>query len=336
MSQAKAELIADRGEAAAGPEFFRSPEFFEAEGVTHTLRIAAGDLVLLAPLLVREIPGEDLCDATSPYGYPGLASPPDASAPAAAAASVPAAAASAPAASASIAALDPAAIDFSATGLVSAFLRHRLGAEPPLSGASERNTVQIADPALPRKSRMSDRQQIRKNLRRGYSVEIVAGPETDAAARQGFLEAYEQTMRRTGASDRYFFGAGYFETVLGSPLSHLAIARDPEGEVAAASLAVISDGMLHYYLSGTADSHLRDSPMKNIVSELTDLATELELPLSLGGGLSPGDRLEEFKRGFANREEPWRTSEIVCDAPEYERLSADRDAGGFFPAYRAP
>ena len=34
-----AELIADRGEAAGGDEFFRSRPFLDAEGVTHTLRI---------------------------------------------------------------------------------------------------------------------------------------------------------------------------------------------------------------------------------------------------------------------------------------------------------
>ena len=36
-----AELIADRGEAAASEEFFRSRPFLDAEGVTHTLRIEA-------------------------------------------------------------------------------------------------------------------------------------------------------------------------------------------------------------------------------------------------------------------------------------------------------
>ncbi len=38
---ARAELIEDRGEAAAGEEFFRSRPFLDAEGVTHTLRIEA-------------------------------------------------------------------------------------------------------------------------------------------------------------------------------------------------------------------------------------------------------------------------------------------------------
>ena len=326
MSEARAtaELIEDRGEAAAAEEFFRSRPFLEAEGVTHTLRIVAGDADLLAPVIVREIPpptglkrplfgrfrpvGPEF-DGISPYGYPGVGRTAGVS-------------------------VDPTAVDFSATGLVAVFIRHALG-EPPLAGASERNVVQIADPALPAKSRGSDRNQINKNLRRGYELSLTAGPQTSAAERAGFLSAYEQTMRRTAAAARYFFPAAYFDRILESPRTWLALARAPDGEAAAASIAASSDGYLHYYLSGSSDAHLRDSPMKNVVASLAELSADLGLPLNLGGGIARGDRLEEFKRGFANRELPWFTSEIVCDATAYARLSAGRDAAGFFPAYRA-
>ncbi len=304
------DLLADRGEAATGEEFFRSPEFLEAEGVTHTLRIRHPEGELLAPLVVREVPGERLSDAASPYGYPGFAGPDPAPA------------------------LAPEALDLGATGLVSVFIRHRLGG-PPLGDTTERNVVQIADPELPPKSRMSDRQQIRRNLRGGYAVTITAGPQTTPAQRSGFLEAYQQTMHRAGASKRYFFAAGYFDRILASRQSWLATALEPGGSVAAASIAVRSDGMLHYYLSGTADAHLGDSPMKNVVAALCELAADLGQALNLGGGLAPGDPLEEFKRGFANREQPWHTSQLVCDQAAYERLSRGREAGGFFPAYRA-
>ncbi len=96
-------------------------------------------------------------------------------------------------------ALDPAKVDFSATGLVSVFLRHRLG-PPPLTGASERNVVQVADPALAPKSRPSDRRQVRRNLEAGYELALVPGAETTPAQRAGFLDVYEQTMRRTDAA----------------------------------------------------------------------------------------------------------------------------------------
>jgi hypothetical protein len=306
----KAELIEDGGEAAADDEFFRSRPFLDAEGATHTLRIeTTGGVELLAPLLVRPIGDRPERDAISPYGYPGL---------------VP---------STPIGGLDPAAIDFSATGLVSVFLRHTLGPSP-LAGASERIVVQIADPALAPKSRPSDRRQVRRNLEAGYEVALVPGAETSPAERAGFLDLYEQTMRRTGAAEHYFFGASYFDRALQADRTWLALARAPGGELAAASFVAVSDGYLHYYLSGSADSHLRDSPMKNVLSRLVDHAEDLSLPLNLGGGLSPGDPLEEFKRGFANRQEPWFTSELVCDPERYKLLSKGKPPSPFFPLYR--
>jgi len=358
VSRARAELIADRGAAAAGEGFFRSPQFLEAEGVTHTLRIALaesgsqesdhlgaspegdagpdqpgeaarGAAELLAPLIVRPIGEGPEPDGISPYGYPGIVrrgplvpDPPQSST---ALRGDPAAAAT----------LDPAAVDFSGTGLVSVFLRHTLG-PPPLAGATERNLVQIADPALPPKSRPSDRRQVRRNLEAGYELALVPGVDTTPAQRAGFLDLYEQTMRRTEAAGHYFFGAAYFDRVLAADRTWLALARAPTGELAATSIAVVSDGYLHYYLSGSADSHLRDSPMKNVLALLTDHAADLALPLNLGGGISPGDALEEFKRGFANRQEPFLTSELICDPDAYARLSTARPATGFFPTYRAP
>jgi hypothetical protein len=317
---ATAELIEDRGVAAEAVEFFRSRPFLDAEDVTHTLRVSAGEEELLAPLIVREIPGNSgERDAISPYGYPGIvAVDPSRS----------------PVRETPVAAVDPAQIDFSDTGLVSVFIRHTLG-EPPLVGTAERNTVQIADPGLPPKRRSSDRNRINKNRKAGYEVEIVPGPETSAEQRAGFRAAYEQTMRRAGAGERYFLDDAYFDRVLESPATWLALARAPGDEIAAASLAARSDGFLHYYLSGSADAWLRDSPMKNLVAALVEHAADLGLPLNLGGGLAPGDALEEFKRGFANRTLAWRVSEIVCDPEAYARLSAGREPTGFFPAYRA-
>ena len=215
----RAELIEDRGEAAVGEDFFRSRQFLDAEGVTHTLRIderRRGEL--LAPLIVREIAGAPERDAVSPYGYPGLVSA------SRACRRIPAGARTTP--------------HSAARPGVDRLLRHRPGQRlrpphprrPPLAGASERNVVQIADPALPPKSRMSDRQQIRKNLRNGYELRLVPGPETSAAQRAGFLAAYEQTMRRTDAAERYFFGAAYFDRILESDRTWLALAIAPDGD----------------------------------------------------------------------------------------------------------
>lgn len=318
----RAELIEDGGLGASSQDFFRSPEYLAATGTSHTLTLTGADGLFVAPLEVRRIDGApDRRDAISPYGYPGIlaAGGPEDSG------------------QGTRARFDSEVVDWSATGLVSIFFRHRLGAEPLFVGATERATVQISDPELPRKSRMSDRQQIRKNHRAGLTVRWLPGPEVSEHERTSFVQAYTETMTRTGASTGYYFDETYFEQVLSSPLSWLFLAESPEGEVAAASIAVRSDGMIHYFLSGTADRHLRGAPMKNVLAEMTDFAWERSLPLNLGGGITVGDRLEEFKRGFANRQEPWRTSEVVCDHDAYARLSkGGTAAGSFFPAYRVP
>jgi hypothetical protein len=262
------------------------------------------------PLLVREIPDSDRRDAISPYSYPG--------------------------ARVSGGPVDPSAADLAASGLVSAFVRDRLGEPVAFTSATDRSVVLVSDPSQPRKSRMSDRQQIRKNDAAGYAVSSLHGPEITDEALAGFLSVYEETMRVVDATDRYFFGADYFRALLASPLTWLLTVTGPEGDCAASALLVRSDGFIHYYLSGTADAHRRRAPSKNLIVAATDFAESMDLPLNLGGGVNPGDGLEEFKRGFANTELPFRTHELICDPAAYAELAAGREDDGFFPLYRRP
>jgi GNAT acetyltransferase-like protein len=307
-----AELVADRGTAAETDDFFRSRPFYDAEGVTHTLRIEGAGTAIALPLLVREIPGTELSDAVSPYGYPGAAVRGEENP-----------------------APDPAGIDWSAAGLVSLFARDRVGFEPFLDGATRRGVVQVHDPSRPLGLRSRLAEQIRRNRRLGYRVEVLTGPDTSVEQRASFHAAYTETMRRAGAAERYFFEPRYFDTILGFELSWLLLARSPEGATAAGGVAAISDGLLHYYLGGTAEAHLGDSPFKNVVEAMIELADELGVRLNLGGGVTPGDGLEDFKRGFANAELPFNTHEIVCDPDAYRRLSEGLTDTGFFPLYRA-
>jgi hypothetical protein len=302
----KATLIADGGAGAAEDDnFFRSHPFLEAEAATHTIEVGG---TLRLPVIVRSIEGTDRLDAISPYGYPG--------------------------ASGSYGEpIDPDAVDWSGTGLVSVFIRDRIG-DPCLVGGTVRNHVHIADGDSGIRKRL--REQIRRNERRGWEIQAIGGPEADATARAAFERAYAETMARTGAAERYLYPSEYFERLLQSDRSRLVLgSRDGEG--LAGAIAVASDGYLHYYLGGTADVALGDSPMKNLFAAMISLGTELGLPLSLGGGLTPGDSLDDFKRGFANGEAPFHTHELVCDAVAYDDLAAKSGpaAEGFFPTYRS-
>ena len=303
----EARLIADGGAAAADPEsFFRSPVFLEAEGVTHSILL--GDELRL-PVIVRPIEGGDRVDAISPYGYPGGSGAPEKP-------------------------IDPDRIDWSQTGLVSVFVRGRIGEDASLLGGTVRNHVHVAAGDAGIRKRL--REQIRRNERRGWSVGLTAGAEADAGARRAFERAYAETMARTGAAERYLYPSEYFERLLGGERSWLALAAR-DGERMAGAIAVAGDGYLHYYLGGTADEALEDSPMKNLFAAMISLGSELGLPVNLGGGLAPGDSLDDFKRGFADGQAPFSTHELICDPATYERLAVQAGPApeGFFPAYRS-
>ncbi len=268
--------------------------------------------VARAAVIIAPVPGESRVDAVSLYGYPGAKVEGTGGAPA------------------------PGDVDWSPTGLVSLFARERLAGSPLLTGATQRGTVLVHDPARPRQVRPRLAEQIRATERLGYDVEVVHGPEAGPHDRAGFHAAYTQTMDRVDAARRYLFSPEYLAGVLMFERSWLVVARSPAFGVAAGAIAAVSDGHLHYYLGGTADFALDDSPFKCVVAAMLDLADELALPLNLGGGVQAGDGLERFKRGFANASAPFEAHEVVCDPAAYDELSRGRAAGDFFPAYRAP
>jgi hypothetical protein len=306
----KARLIEDGGRAASDAEqFFRSPDFLAAEGVTHTLALE-GEASLHLPVIVRPIEGSERRDAISPYGYPGATDAPEAPP-------------------------DPANVDWSETDLVSVFVRDRIGDETCLANGTLRSHVHLAEGRDGIRKRL--REQIRRNERRGWQVRVEGGGDASADDRSAFERAYGETMARTGAADRYLFAGGYFERLLASERSWLLLASSGESAGLAGAIAVASDGYLHYFLGGTADEALGDSPMKNLFAAMIDLGGELGLPVSLGGGVEPGDSLDAFKRGFATGRAPWHTHELICDPAAYEELVAKApDAPeGFFPAYRS-
>ena len=304
----KARLIADGGAAASdAQQFFRSPPFLEAEEATHTLSVE-GEGGLRLPLIVRPIDSSGRLDAISPYGYPGAdRSPQDPP--------------------------DPAEVDWSATGLVSLFVRDRIGERPCFAGGTVRSHVHVADGDGGVRKRL--REQIRRNERRGWKIRLVPGPQAGPEQRGAFESAYAETMARTGAAERYLYPESYFEALLRSEGSWLVLA-EREGSALAGAIAVASDGYLHYYLGGTADEALEDSPMKNLFAAMISLGNDHGVPVNLGGGITPEDSLDKFKQGFANAQAPWYTHEVICDPAAYGELAsrAGQPSEGFFPAYR--
>ena len=157
-------------------------------------------------------------------------------------------------------------------------------------------------------------------------------PTADRAAFAARLRA-----RRCAAptrAERYFFDRRYFDAVL-VVRAQLAGRRAPQGgELGAAAIAAVSDGVLHYFLGGTADA----APRRLAVQErgrrrCSTSPTSWSCRSTSAAGSTPGDGLERVQARLRERgARRSRTHEIVCDPDAYERAQRRRrDAGGLLP-----
>jgi len=285
---------------------------------------------MLAPLVLRPIPGGPWRDASAPYGYPaplfrGEPSP---------------------------ARMETFLKAFAGAGaergLVSAFFRLHpllpLPAEPfahagTLVAHGETVYLDLELPALEldRQTRANHRADALRLLRRGFRVDL------DDWARLGqFVDIYLETMRHCGATASYCFDADYFRDLkacLGDTL-HLCMVLGPGGEPAAGGLFTDVGGLMQFHLAGTAEAWRRDGPAKLMLLHMRDQARAWGVSrLHLGGGVGCAeDSLAFFKQGFSRLRGLFCTFRMVLLPRIYQDLAGDgpRSPDAFFPAYRRP
>ena len=292
------------------------------------------DGALLIPLLLRDIPGTDRQDVTSPYGYPA-----------------PVWSASNPASHLS------AFVDtLHERRIVSAFLRlHPLLPGPDrhvrrdATGHSVYThkvkhgpTVWLSRTAPEDESlehtRSGHVSDIQRLLREGYRVELLR-PDAPGAM-DVFCEIYTATMDRVKASSFYYFSRAYFDMWKDglADYADLAFVRNTRGDLAAAGLFTRHQRWMQFHLSGTAAAHRSYAPTKLMLHRMRDAEwteaqrrqTSVDAPsgdepaiLHLGGGLNAAtDSLFYFKSGFSNRRATFSTWRIICDPRVYASLSS--------------
>jgi hypothetical protein len=174
----------------------------------------------------------------------------------------------------------------------------------------------------------------RRQLRDWDAEDYETGGEELAAF---FVKQYPLTMERKEAAARHRFGAATLAALCELPNTFLVGAR------VGARLESVSifghsphggDFLFNASLPGCAHHSV------GLIWSAVHRLAEMGVPwLNLGGGMSPGDSLADFKSRFGARPLPMRAVKAVYDPPAYEELCrrhgadpGDRD--GFFPAYR--
>ena len=149
--------------------------------------------------------------------------------------------------------------------------------------------MQVHDPSRPRTLRARFGEQIRRNRKLGYRVEVLAGPRDDRLS-SGRASTPSTPRPCAGRRRRSAISSSpeYFGTLLVFERSWLLLCRSPEGATGGGRRSRRSPTVfLHYYLGRHRRAHLDDSPFKNVVEAMIELAHELGITLNLGGGVRP-------------------------------------------------
>lgn len=187
---------------------------------------------------------------------------------------------------------------------------------------------------------------IRKAYRQGVTVVEDVAFENLA----GFISAYNETMRRVGAREYYFFNESYYrklKSALGESLRlFLACSGD---RIISASLFLVTGEIIQYHLSGTFSDCVACHGAKAIIDAVREWGSARHYSwLHLGGGVgSSEDNLYRFKAGFSRVRLPFKVIRTIVDEVAYQKLCRKRrgwlalnghnlQTTGFFPEYRTP
>lgn len=156
-----------------------------------------------------------------------------------------------------------------------------------------------------------------------------------------FREIYNSTMDKDNAEKYYYFGDGFYNSVLEDlPQNAQVFWADLEGQIIAASIILAANGRLNYHLSGSLREYSSLAPNNLLLYTVALWGNKNGYKsFYLGGGVGSGeDGLLRFKRAFCRGElKHFYIGKKIYDVEKYDVLVNMRGniQSAFFPMYRA-
>ncbi|MDC6365076.1 MULTISPECIES: GNAT family N-acetyltransferase [Flavobacteriaceae] len=301
------------------------------------LKYTEGERLIALPILIREIEGTSLKDATSVYGYSGPIT--------------------------NNLGLDSDNINFKIkldgflrdNNIVSVFSRlHPFIPQQRsiLKGLgkiiSHGNVVNIDLTQSPENQKRQYNKRLKTYINKeAREYQIVDG--TSGKCLDAFIGAYCENMKRVMAKPHYFFGKKYFYELLASSQINaqlLVVEHKETGDFAGGAIFTKNNGIVQYHLSGVKTEYALLNPMKLLIDYVRVKSTEEGFEyFNLGGGLGgeSKDSLFYFKSGFSKDYHEFCSWQYIANHKKYHNIIEQIEAidaveidknSCYFPLYR--
>jgi hypothetical protein len=147
---------------------------------------------------------------------------------------------------------------------------------------------------------------------------------------------YPETVKRVGASSVYDF-AGKTLDALADARGSLLVGVEDETGIPAVAVFLYTSCVAEYFVNASSPEGRKYTRVMvwTALKMLKDLGVQR---LNMGGGVKPGDSLDDFKRRFGGRQVCGQVLKKVIRPSRYERLCekycrGDYASAGYFPPY---
>ena len=152
---------------------------------------------------------------------------------------------------------------------------------------------------------------------------------------QPFIDMYFSTMKRVNASDIYFFSHDFLTSIINSNNAILLGIKKGE-QIVACVLFLFENKVAEYFISA-AQADSRGLTRLLIWEAFEQLKRMGVSKINLGGGVSKGDSLDDFKRRFGGESIQMNVLKYIFDTIKYQFLlkkyNIINENIDFFPPY---
>ena len=194
--------------------------------------------------------------------------------------------------------------------------------------------------------------KVRKDVRKSISLGVTISVDEAGEDIDDFLSIYHTTMTRREASEKYYFGRRFFETINTQLQGNFTYFHAwSEGKIVSSELVLYNENEAYSFLGGTLQEAYSLHPNHLLKSEIMTWCKEQGIQrFVLGGGAKAGDGIESYKKSFAPKSDQpiFQTGERILLEDKYKEFSNIWNSfygegenslvqeHDYFPQYRKP